>query len=96
MLLRPLQNNIYIGPSAILLPYRKTRQQIECGLARWLWQYQNGPHTADKTSSGPGESFYNKGWGSGSSAIVFKALLELERGVGPGFGFGSGALSKLS
>ena len=67
-----------------------------CGLARWLWQYQSGPHTVDKSGSSPGENFYNIGRETGPSAVALEALLGLEREVGPGFGSGSVSPNRLS
>ena len=66
---------------------------MRSGWARWLRRYQSGPHTADKSNSSPGESFHNKGWGIGPSAVALKALLGSEREAGPGSG--SDSLSRL-
>ena len=50
-----------------------------CNLAYWLWQYQNSPHTADKSGSSPDENFHNIGWETGPLVVILKALLGFER-----------------
>ena len=86
--------HVYIGANAIQLTHGGTRRRIGCGWARWLRRCQSGSHNADKSGSTLGENFYNKGRGTGPSAVALKALLGLEREAGPGSG--SGFPSRLS
>ena len=56
------------------------------GWACWLWRFQSGPHTADKSGSSSGENSHNRDWGTGPSAVALETLHELEREAEPDSG----------